>query len=186
MQQLTLFEAQGSAAAVTVPALPPLEPVAAPPVERVRRLSYSALALFQRCPFRFYAERLAGMRPVDGSGRIPGQSGLAATEIGDTVHRLLERVDLAAPEPPSLEQVISWYPTATAEELGRIGGLVEAYCGSSLAARLAGLAGAAAERPFAFEHHGVLFHGVLDVLHLDGGRALVADYKSNQIGRAHV
>ena len=29
---------------------------------------------------------------------------------------------------------------------------------------------------------GVLFHGFLDVLHRDGGRALVADYKSNAIG----
>src|SRR5262249_58228168 len=38
------------------------------------------------------------------------------------------------------------------------------------------------ERPFAFEHDGVLFHGVLDVLHLDGSRALVADFKSNLLG----
>ena len=81
-------------APATVPQLSALEPVAAPPVERVRRLSYSALALFERCPYRFYAERLAGMRPVDGSGRVPGQTGLAATEIGDAVHRLLEGVDL--------------------------------------------------------------------------------------------
>jgi PD-(D/E)XK nuclease superfamily len=51
-----------------------------------------------------------------------------------------------------------------------------------LAARLAALDGVASERPFAFEHDGVLFHGVLDVLHLDGGRALVADFKSNLIG----
>ena len=29
------------------------------------------------------------------SGRIPGQTGMAGTEIGDAVHRLLERVDLA-------------------------------------------------------------------------------------------
>jgi len=28
----------------------------------------------------------------------------------------------------------------------------------------------------------VLFHGVLDVLHLDGGKALVVDYKSNILG----
>ena len=74
------------------------------------------------------------------------------------------------------------YPAATAEELGRIGGLVEAYCASPLAARLAALEGVAVERPFAFEHDGVLFHGFLDVLHRDGGRALVADYKSNAIG----
>jgi ATP-dependent helicase/nuclease subunit A len=180
--QLSLFEAPVAPVTATLPSLPPLAPIAAPPVERVRRLSYSALALFERCPYRFYAERLAGMRPVDGSGRIPGQTGLAATEIGDSVHRLLERVDLAAPASPSLDQVLAWYPAANADELARIAGLVDAYCGSGLAARVAGLPGAASERPFAFEHDGVLFHGVLDVLHLDDGRALVADFKSNLLG----
>jgi ATP-dependent exoDNAse (exonuclease V) beta subunit len=107
---------------------------------------------------------------------------MAASEIGDSVHRLLERIDLAAPGPPSLDQVLGWYPGATAEELERIGALVEAYCGSALAARLAALGGVASERPFAFEHDGVLFHGVLDVLHLENRRALVADFKSNLLG----
>jgi hypothetical protein len=179
-----LFDPGGSTEAppAVVPALPPLEPVAPPPVERVRRLSYSALALFERCPYRFYAERIAGMRPVDDSGRIAGHPGMAASEIGDSVHRLLERVDLAAPESPPLDQVLCWYPAATATELARIGGLVEAYCGSVLAARVAGLEGVGSERPFAFEHDGVLFHGVLDVFQLENGRALVVDFKSNLLG----
>jgi ATP-dependent helicase/nuclease subunit A len=181
--QLSLFESAVSAPAVNVPALPALEPIAVPAVEPVRRLSYSALALFERCPYRFYAERLAGMRPVDGGGRLDGAgTGMAASEIGDSVHRLLERVDLSSPEAPSLDQVLGWYPGATAAELERIGGLVEAYCRSSLAVRLASLEGVSSERPFAFEQDGVLFHGVLDVLHLDGGRALVADFKSNLLG----
>jgi ATP-dependent exoDNAse (exonuclease V) beta subunit len=107
---------------------------------------------------------------------------MAASEIGDSVHRLLERIDLGAPTPPSLDQVLGWYPGATAEELERIGGLVEAYCGSTLAARLTALGEVSSERPFAFEHDGVLFHGVLDVLHLDADRALVADFKSNVLG----
>jgi ATP-dependent helicase/nuclease subunit A len=180
--QLSLFDADVSVPVLDVPPLPPLEPVAVPPVEPIRRLSYSALALFERCPYRFYAERVGGLRPVDGSGRLPGHTGMAASEIGDSMHRLLERVDLSAPAPPSLDEVLGWYPGATAEELERIGVLVESYCGSGLAARLAALAGVASERPFAFEHDGVLFHGVLDVLHLDGARALVADFKSNLLG----
>jgi ATP-dependent helicase/nuclease subunit A len=179
--QLSLFEADASAPPATVPALPLLAPVAVPPVDPVRRLSYSALALFERCPYRFYAERLAGMRPAEDSGRGNGV-GMAASEIGDSVHRLLERIDLTAPAPPSLDQVLAWYPGATAAELERIGALVEAYCSSTLAARLAALDGVSSERPFAFEHDGVLFHGVLDVLHLDGASALVADFKSNLLG----
>lgn len=179
--QLSLFDVE-LPITKPVPELAPLEPVAAPPVEPVRRLSYTAMALFGSCPYRFYAERIVGMRPREEHGRIPGQTGMAGTEIGSAVHKLLEDVDLSNPVPPSLEQVVAEYPAATAEELGRIGSLVEAYCASPLAARLAALDGVTVERPFAFEHDGVLFHGFLDVLHQDGGHALVVDYKSNQIG----
>ena len=35
---------------------------------------------------------------------------------------------------------------------------------------------------FSFEHGGVLFHGRLDALWLDGEHALVLDYKTNQLG----
>ena len=97
--QLALFS-PGAA-----PPLPPLAPVLAPiqalpepPLHDVRRLSYSALALFERCSYRYYAERVAGMRPADAHGTVAGQSGLAATEVGDAVHRLLELVDLTAPD----------------------------------------------------------------------------------------
>ncbi len=173
--QLALFSVEQ----VSAPELPPLEPIPAPPLHRVRRLSYSALALYERCSYRFYAERVAGMRPVDERVAVPGQAGLAATEIGDAVHRLLEQVDLANPAPPELEPVRAWYPAATDEELARIRAHVDAYCGSALAARVAALPGAAAERPFAFEHDGVLLHGRLDVLHLADGSALVVDFKTN-------
>lgn len=121
------------------------------------------------------------MRPSDDSGRVPGSTGLAATEVGDAVHRLLELVDLSAPMSPDLELVRSWYPAVTDEELERIADFVSAYCESDLARRIAALPGAQVERPFAFEHDGVLLHGRLDVLHRDGDRALVLDYKTNQL-----
>jgi ATP-dependent exoDNAse (exonuclease V) beta subunit len=99
------------------------------------------------------------------------------------VHALLERVDLRSPEPPGdLEELVgARYPAVTGEELERIRGFVAAYCGSELARRIAGLDGAAAERPFAFEHDGVLLHGRLDVLHRDprSRTAMVVDYKTN-------
>ncbi|HEU4450023.1 MAG TPA: UvrD-helicase domain-containing protein [Gaiellaceae bacterium] len=163
------------------PRLPDLAPVPDPPLHRVRRLSYSALALFERCSYRYYAERVAGLRPADAHGSVPGGTGLAATEIGDAVHRLLERVDLAAPAVPDVEPVRAWYPAVTGEELERIRGFVTAYCESALAGRIAALAGAAPERPFAFEHDGVLLHGRLDVHWSDGPRALVLDYKTNSL-----
>ena len=164
-----------------VPALPPIPALPDAPVHDVRRLSYSALALFERCSYRYYAERVAGMRPADAHGTIPGATGMAATEVGDAVHRLLELVDLAAPEPPDLEQVRVWYPAVTEAELLRIAGFVESYCRSDLARRVAGLHDVRPERPFAFEHDGVLLHGRLDVLQLEGKRAFVLDYKTNSL-----
>jgi ATP-dependent helicase/nuclease subunit A len=180
--QLALFAGdEASPLPPPAPRLPELAPVPAPPLHRVRRLSYSALALFDRCSYRYYAERVAGMRPDDAHGSVPGAVGLAATEIGDAVHRLLETVDLTAPAAPDVEPVRGWYPAVTGEELERICGFVESYCGSGLARRIAGLAGAVPERPFAFEHDGVLLHGRLDVHWSEGGRALVLDYKTNSL-----
>ncbi|MGZ4396301.1 MAG: UvrD-helicase domain-containing protein, partial [Gaiellaceae bacterium] len=72
--------------------LPELYLPALPPLHRVRRLSYSALAQHDRCSYRYYVERVAGLRPERPVGS--GEVGLAATEIGDAVHRLLELVDL--------------------------------------------------------------------------------------------
>ena len=187
IEQLGLFElAENGVAAVEAPELAPLAEVPAPPLHRVRRLSYSALSLFERCSYRYFAERVVGLRPADAAGTVPGHTGLAATEIGDAVHALLEHVDLRAPEMPAdlPELVRERYPAATDEEIERIRGFVASYCSSELAARIASLDGATAELPFAFEHDGVLLHGRIDVLHRHGSRALVLDYKTNSLAEA--
>ena len=128
--QLALFAQLPAAPAALGYRLPELAEVPQPPLHRVRRLSYSALALYERCSYRYYAERLGGLRErravVDGEGG----GGLAATEIGDAVHRLLELPDA------DLELVRGWYPAVSDEELERIGELAAAYRGSELAQRL--------------------------------------------------
>jgi ATP-dependent helicase/nuclease subunit A len=182
--QLALFDEGGAGVLpALVPALQPLVEIPKPPIHRVRRLSFSALALFDRCSYRYYAERVVGMRPTDERRAVPGTPGLAATEIGDAVHRLLEVVSLEQPLPPDdlVARVRAWYPRVNDDELERIGGFVRSYCDSELARRVAMLPGAQPERPFAFEHDGVLLHGRLDVLQLDGERAVVVDYKTNSL-----
>ena len=155
IEQLELFEVTengGGPPEAPAVALAPLAEVPAPPLHRVRRLSYSALSLFERCSYRYFAERVVGLRPADASGSVPGRTGLAATEIGDAVHALLERIDLKAPAvPDDLDDVVrARYPAATDEELERIRGFVASYCGSEVGARIARLEGAAPELPFAF------------------------------------
>ena len=179
--QLALFAAVDEIAPfVAAPVLPPLVALAEPPLHRPRRLSFTALSTFEQCSYRYYARYVVGMperRPVG-----IGDGGLRATEIGDAVHRLLEQVDLAAPLPPDLEQVRVWYPMVTDDELERVRGFVDAYCDSELARRVAALDGVRKERHFTFEHDGVLLHGYVDAMHLEGSRALVVDYKTNFIG----
>jgi ATP-dependent helicase/nuclease subunit A len=160
------------------PRLPELSTVPEPPLHHVRSLSYSALALFGRCSYRYYAERVVGMRPSDARGSIPGQSGLAATEIGDAVHVLLEH-GVGASEVQ--DSVLARYPAATEEDLARIGELVQAWYESPFARRLGQLKRPRPELAFAFEHDGVLLHGRFDVYAESDGRALVVDYKTNRL-----
>src|SRR5205085_8435169 len=84
-----------------VPPLAPLVPVPQPPLHRVRRLSFTALGQFESCSYRYYAERIAGMKATDERLAAPGTTGLAATEVGTAVHRLLELVNLQEPLPPA-------------------------------------------------------------------------------------
>jgi ATP-dependent helicase/nuclease subunit A len=177
--QLELFAAEHvPVLPPAAPRLPDLAPVVQPPLHHVRSLSYSALALFGRCSYRYYAERVVGMRPSDARGAVPGQTGLAATEIGDAVHVLLEH-DVGAGE--VREPVLARYPAATEKDLARIVELVRAWHDSPLAQRLARLERTRPELPFAFEHDGVLLHGRFDVYAGSDGRALIVDYKTNRL-----
>ncbi|MFN2629306.1 MAG: UvrD-helicase domain-containing protein [Gaiellaceae bacterium] len=180
--QLELFaDLSAAGPPLVVPALPPLEEQGLPPLHRVRRLSFTALAQFESCSYKYYAMRVAGLRerPATRGGGEGG--GLAATEIGDAVHKLLEQVDLADPRLPDVEQVRLRYPEVTDEELERIRSLTAAYCDSELALRIASLPGTRKEQHFTFEHDGVLLHGFLDAFNLKEGHALVVDYKTNSV-----
>ncbi len=181
--QLALFEGVGEALPPPAPRLRELTVLPEPPLHVPSRLSYSALSLFERCSYRYYAERVAGMRPVPWANGADGEPRLHATELGDAVHRLLERVELGAPRPPAaLEEIVrEWYPAVGEPELARVRGLVAAYCGSSLATRIAALDGVRVERPFSFLLDDVLLNGRLDVLWRDGERSLVLDYKTNAL-----
>jgi len=168
--QLALFAvADDIPAPVAAPELPPLMAVPEPPLYRVRKLSFTALSLFEQCAYKYFARYGLGMseRPVE-----PAEAGeMSGIEVGSAVHAALEDIDLAAPVVPELDDE-------------RIRGFVAAYSESELARRVAVLTGVEKERHFTFEHDGVLVHGYLDAFHFADGRALVVDYKTNLLGEA--
>jgi ATP-dependent exoDNAse (exonuclease V) beta subunit len=168
--QLALFSAPEEVAPPPpAPVLPALASVPEPPLHRVRRLSFTALSTFEQCAYKFWARYGIGMSELRPAPT--GDEERSGTEVGSIVHELLERIDLAAPAVPELEDE-------------QIRALVAAYCESELARRVAALDGVAKERHFTFEHDGVLVHGFLDVFHIADGRALVVDYKTNALGEA--
>jgi ATP-dependent exoDNAse (exonuclease V) beta subunit len=172
--QLALFAAlEEVAARPAAPELPPLVALPEPPLHRVRKLSFTALSLFEQCAYKYFARYGLGMRerPVEGEGT--GE--MTGAEVGSAVHALLEDLDLAAPVVPELEHE---------HEHERIRGFVAAYCESDLARRVAALPGVEKERHFTFAHDGVLVHGFIDVFQLADARALVIDYKTNALGEA--
>jgi RecB family exonuclease len=180
-EQLALFGAVEERAPAPVLELPALPAVAAPPAHRVRRLSYSALALFARCPYRFYAERIVGLRPDDAAMRGEPSDGLHATEIGDAVHVLLE-AEASAEAVDGL--LVARYGTVSDTDRDRILTLVSAWHESPVGRELASREGVVRELPFTFAQDGVLFHGFFDACRLDDERAIVVDYKTNRIGES--
>ena len=99
--QLHLFAALES----PLPELAALAAVPPPPAVTLRRISYSGLALYDRCSYRYYAQRV--LRLPERVAERPDGGGMAGVEIGDAVHLLLERAD---------ERWRERYPHATAED----------------------------------------------------------------------
>ena len=181
--QLALFEGSGEALPPPAPRLRELTVVPDPPLHRVARLSFSALSLFERCSYRYYAERVVGMRPDRLGGRCREAAPAPCTRPRSgtpSIGRSSSSTSARPARPEGLEALVrSWYPVITDPELAHVTSLVDAYCGSSLARRIAGLEGVRIERPFAFELDDVLLNGRLDVLWRSDGEALVVDYKTN-------
>jgi ATP-dependent exoDNAse (exonuclease V) beta subunit len=176
-EQLELFDAPAGDVALPALELSPLLPVPEPVFHEISRLSYSALALFERCSYRFYAERIVGLRALPETP-APDAVGLSATEIGDAVHGHLEH---GLPVDQVEGAFRANYPSAAEDDLRRVEALVTAWYGSDLAASLGRSADVRVELPFAFEHDGVLLHGRFDVFQSEGGAALVVDYKTNRL-----
>ena len=167
----------------------PLPAAAAEPAPTVATLSYSALAEYRRCGYRFYAERVLGLPPVHEPAGASASWGDALTgaERGILVHALLERLDFRRPTVPSAEAILAAAQRAglrsAAVRVDELAGYVEAFAASDLCGRLAHATHVRREERFAFLlDPGVLITGALDVLAREPDRGmLVVDYKSDRL-----
>ena len=176
-------------------AAPALAAVPVPEALPVSRLSYSGLAAYRRCGYRFYLDRALRLPPPDdGPARAAragdGQDALPAVVRGTVVHQLLEELDFAAPLTPSRERVGEVIEAVgepvRADEVDDVLGLVEGFVGSALARRIGAAERVHAELPFAFTldtggGRSLLIDGIVDVHAREGSGVLVVDYKSDRL-----
>jgi ATP-dependent exoDNAse (exonuclease V) beta subunit len=170
---------------------PHFEPVKTPAALPVSRLSYSALASYGRCGYRFHLERVAGLHADEVPGTPVAHGEIAATTRGVVIHELLEHMDMrtgAVPDDARLAEVIRAHGAVASEALvADVRRLVEGFAGSEMRERLARAASARAEVPFAFNlaaedgGRSLLITGYLDVLAQETGQTLVLDYKSDAL-----
>jgi len=155
------------------------EPAGAPPVTRT--LSYSRLAAWQRCGFRYYLQRELGLPDeVVLDADEPGPAvqspagGLDPRTRGSLVHALLEH-----PDDDLTALAASW--GVELDEAGRadVLRLAAAFAGSPLARRIERARSVHREHPFTVALGDTLLTGVVDVLARERGGQLVVDYKTD-------
>ncbi len=167
-----------------------LPPLPGTPHAPLATLSYSALASYEKCGYRFYTEHVARLpQPPEAALRPPREPASAgeqqellpppppalapaqAAARGTEVHRILASLDFRHPitplgTPPDVRPLV-----------GR-------FTASPMVSRLAGIDDVRREQRFAFGFRGTLITGTFDVIARDPrtGGALVIDYKSDRIG----
>jgi ATP-dependent helicase/nuclease subunit A len=168
----------------------PAAPVTAGPP--VGALSYSSLAAYERCGYRFYAERVLRLPALPGQGARAGErpAGLSALDRGTLVHALLERLDFRRPVRPTEAMIAEaseragLWTAPGGEDAAQVAELVERFAAGELCRRLGRATAVRREARFRFllGEPGVLIGGVFDVIAREpGGRTLVVDYKSDRL-----
>ncbi|MDX6638437.1 MAG: hypothetical protein QOJ01_1948 [Solirubrobacterales bacterium] len=170
----------------------------------VGHLSYSSLADYERCGYRFYSERVLGLAPGalalsdEGAGEDdprsdnvdelpePEADGALAADprarslaFGNAVHAALEwsgRNDWDAPDPGLLAGLLD----GDSEAAGRALGLVQGWLGSDLLAELRG-SEPRSEMPFAIPLGGIVVRGKIDLLVRTPRGPVVVDFKTDAL-----
>jgi RecB family exonuclease len=142
------------------------EPAAIAPPEEV---SYTALALFERCAYRFFAERMLRVGSLD----IPQADDPLA--FGSALHAALELISRGKTVDVQRLQRIAASNHLAEESVQRLRSAVESACASEVGPVIAaGLP----EVSFAIGVEGGVVRGTMDLVLRDGNEATVLDYKT--------
>ncbi len=164
------------------PSPPGPEPAGVAPA--VRTLSYSSLASWRACGYRFYLTHLLGLpeeavEAAVGAG-APAQAGLDPRLRGTLVHALLEQEGPAAQRIAAVAEAHG--VVLTADEAADVARLTDAFTGSPLARRITKARSVHREHGFTVALGRTLLTGIVDVLaHERGGTALIVDYKTDGV-----
>jgi ATP-dependent helicase/nuclease subunit A len=159
----------------------------------VRALSYSSLSEYQRCGYRFYAERVLGLPPTEARRGAAPAVGLHPLDRGTLVHALLERLDFRRPLRPTDAMIAEACARTGVRavppggDAAQIAALVERFGSGELCQRLGRATAVRREERFRFLlgsdlGSSVLIGGVFDVIAREpGGHTLVVDYKTDRL-----
>ena len=181
--------------APVAPVAPALGTPGPPPVAT---LSYSSLAEYARCGYRFYAERVLGLpRAPESRPAAPGVSvPRSAADRGVLLHALLERLDFRRPVTPDANAIVAaaerlgLSPAPGAGEAEELAQSVQRFAASELCRRLARAGETRREERFSFAlQDALLITGAIDVLARESNpaqpnRTLIVDYKSDRLDGA--
>ncbi len=171
------------------PAPPPraTTPPAPAPPPAVRTLSYSRLASWSACGYRYYLQRVLKLPEepvirVAAAGAGGTQPTLDPRVRGVLVHALLEEPGAAATAARVARVAEAHGVVLTGAEAADVARLADAFGDSPLAARIARARSVRREHAFTVPLGNTLLTGVVDVLARERGPAqLVVDYKSDAL-----
>ena len=174
-------------AGATLPVAPPQPSLPAQPPPRApapapRTLSYSSLAAWERCGYRFYLTKLLRL-PEERVLRVAAAAaapGLDPRVRGTLVHALLEQPGAAAGRVAGVAAALG--VALTDAEEADVARLTDAFAQSPLAARVERAPTVHREHAFAVGLGETLLTGIVDVLAIErGGGRLVVDYKTDAL-----
>jgi ATP-dependent exoDNAse (exonuclease V) beta subunit len=194
--ELTRTTADETARAPAIAGSAPLVERRPPPVPH-RPLSYSAIAAFEECAYRFYVEHALDLgdraqdpfrRPEDGTSPLDGGAGRErGAARGAAVHSLLEWSAANGWEEPPAELARRHAQAAGIgeEAVDELVEPIRGWLGSPLFSERVRPPGAWArtEVPLLLSLSGAALRGSIDLLvEREGGPPLVVDYKTDRLG----